>query len=244
MKYFVLSDIHEDFFSLEMALDFISKETSEYKIISLGDNIGYSSYFLQSLIKRDANKCIDLLKENNIISLLGNHDLNFLNKLPQNSFYLFSENLENKKNGKSWSYNDEMETILTDSNKYYIEELKEFFIEEEIIFSHFLYPDLTGNLVLTKETLKLFVKTHFILMSLNHLKISFVGHVHFKTPVIILDNGQEFRLLKSNDEIILNFEENSYIIFCPPLLSYLSENSNFISYCNHTNVIKYHCLAI
>lgn len=246
MKYFVFSDVHEDYKSLKNVYKFIvSENITDYKTVSLGDNIGFSShYYLQDCMNRNANACINLLKQNKTISVVGNHDLNFLNKQPINSFSLFPQNnLKNKKNDKVWLYQDELKTNIKESNINYLDQLNEFFIDSEIIFSHFLYPDLTGNVILTKETLRLFIKTHFIFMSLNQLKLSFIGHTHTKNPIIVSDKGEEFRL-SSNDEIKLNLSEGSYIILCPPLLSYHLKRSSFVSYCNISSVLKYYNLGL
>ena len=246
MKYFIFSDIHEDYKSLENVFNFIvSEKIKDYKTISLGDNIGFSShYYLLNCINRNADACLNLLKQNNTISVVGNHDLNFLNKQPINSFPFFSHNNFKKKiNDKVWLYQDEQKTNIKKPNINYLEQLNEFFIESEIIFSHFLYPDLTGNVILTKETLRLFIKTHFIFMSLNQLKLSFIGHTHTKNPIIVSDKGEEFRL-NSGGEIELNLNKSSYIILCPPLLSYHLKQSSFVSYCNVTSVLKYYNLNL
>jgi len=240
MKYFIISDIHEDFYSLENVLNFITKEEC-YKVISLGDNVGFSEHynFKNTINRRNADKSIDLLIEEKVISILGNHDFNFLNKAPKNSFYL----INNITIDQRWLYEDELKTTFNDrSNVNYLDDLDELFIDGNVLFSHFLFPDLSGMLKLTKESIKSLVKTHFLFMDSSGLKISFVGHTHIKFPLIISDNGQEFKLLNTEDEIKLNFKENSYIVFCPPILSYLSKKSSFVSYCDQSRTIKHWCI--
>ena len=60
----IVSDIHGNLPALEVVIEDIKKHDVE-KIISLGDVSGYYPFI---------NEVIDILKENNAINIIGNHD--------------------------------------------------------------------------------------------------------------------------------------------------------------------------
>ena len=64
MRYLIFADLHANIFSL-MAIVKEAKRLDIDKIISLGDLIGYNSY---------PNECLDLIRENDIPSVKGNHE--------------------------------------------------------------------------------------------------------------------------------------------------------------------------
>lgn len=64
MKYAIISDIHSNLEALCSVLDVIDSEGVE-RIICLGDIVGYGA---------DPNRCVEIIKERNIPSVLGNHD--------------------------------------------------------------------------------------------------------------------------------------------------------------------------
>jgi predicted phosphodiesterase len=66
MKFLLLSDIHGNIDALEAIL---REESENLQIINLGDVCGYYPF---------ANECISLIRERNVISILGNHDLGVL----------------------------------------------------------------------------------------------------------------------------------------------------------------------
>jgi len=75
-KIAVISDIHSNVYALEAVLKDIDKRKNIDEIICLGDVIGYYPY---------PNECIELVKENCSICMLGNHDAGVLGDEP--SFY-------------------------------------------------------------------------------------------------------------------------------------------------------------
>jgi putative phosphoesterase len=64
MKLAIISDVHGNLPALEAVINDIDLNNCE-QIISLGDVAGYYCYI---------NECIELLKERNVINILGNHD--------------------------------------------------------------------------------------------------------------------------------------------------------------------------
>ncbi|MBZ4682742.1 MAG: hypothetical protein PWP46_421 [Fusobacteriaceae bacterium] len=100
MKIAFISDIHSNYYALKSVLENLKKENIN-EIYSAGDIIGYHSM---------PNEVIKLMKENNIISIKGNHDYDIINKL-------FDESI---KDFKTWTYKN-----LTEENREYIRNLPE-----------------------------------------------------------------------------------------------------------------------
>ena len=67
----IISDIHGNYEALKTVLKKI-KELNCHKIISLGDVVGYYN---------QPHLCIDLLMENNVTNILGNHDYYLLKNI-------------------------------------------------------------------------------------------------------------------------------------------------------------------
>jgi predicted phosphodiesterase len=81
MKLGFLSDIHEDVISLKKGLDVLYREHCD-QIICLGDIIGFSNPYYPFGETKDANACIDLVRENCTIVVPGNHDLFSAGRIP------------------------------------------------------------------------------------------------------------------------------------------------------------------
>lgn len=69
MKYLIISDIHSNFEALKCVIEEIEK-TRYDRIISLGDIIGYGP---------DPSECIKIVKEENVLSIAGNHERMLIN---------------------------------------------------------------------------------------------------------------------------------------------------------------------
>lgn len=65
VKIAIISDIHSNIFALEAVLKDIKKKKNIKEIICLGDVVGYYSY---------PNECIELIRDNCSVTMLGNHD--------------------------------------------------------------------------------------------------------------------------------------------------------------------------
>ncbi len=75
-KIAVISDIHSNIFALEAVLKDIQRRRNIDEIICLGDVVGYYPY---------PNQCIELVKEQCSLTMLGNHDAGVIGDEP--SFY-------------------------------------------------------------------------------------------------------------------------------------------------------------
>jgi len=159
MKIGIISDIHEDVTSLTRVLRVLEKERCD-QVISLGDIIGFDDGHYGSSSIQDAEECIRLVKENCSLSLAGNHDLFAIKKLPEYRArfrypaHWYSLGLAERQRlarGKLWDYSPvEDQVQLSDVSREYLSGLSEFAIEAfgctQILFSHHLYPDLSGSI--------------------------------------------------------------------------------------------------
>lgn len=158
MKIGILSDIHEDILSLTRALQTFEKEGCD-QVVSLGDIVGFNHGHYGDGFIQDAEACIRLVIENCSLSLAGNHDLFAIKKLPEYPArfnyptHWYSMPLEERQlagRGALWDYSAaEDQTQLSDVSRSYLDTLPEFAINEfdgiRILFSHHLYPDLSGS---------------------------------------------------------------------------------------------------
>jgi putative phosphoesterase len=158
---YVISDIHGNIDALKMFFKKI-KMTSNDNIIALGDYIGY--YY-------NTNECLDLLRKNKIICILGNHDENFL------KYYDNKKMLKRlcDKYGNAYSF---AKKNISSANMQFLKKLKKNktmkFGKTSVKFSHgspwkidqYIYPNTD---ISTLKRFKKFPNDVF-----------FVGHTHRK----------------------------------------------------------------
>ncbi|MCB0743023.1 MAG: metallophosphatase family protein [Ignavibacteriae bacterium] len=226
MKYVIVSDIHEDY---EALFKIIKNLKSTCKIICLGDTVGFSKHYDEK-INRDPNKSIELLKEYVSVVLKGNHDLFHIKELPFHQVYKYPSNwfdlnaIERESiNSPVWKFLDEYERPLNTNNIKFLKSLDEYCIEDKVLFSHFLFPDLTGSLILSKKRIKKLIVSHFMFMELNHCQVSFIGHLHVEFPVVISEEDREIEI--STKKEIKLMKNKKYVICCPSLT--VSKNGIF-----------------
>lgn len=189
MKLGFVSDIHEDVISLKKGFDVLHREKCD-QIICLGDIIGFSNPYYPFTKTKDANACIDLIRENCTIVVPGNHDLFSIGRIPaynagieypDNWYSMALDVRMNLMKGKIWFYENEVIPVLSEENKRYLNGLPEYHIltgeDYNILLTHFLYPDISGSL--TKRIDDIFdYRDHFLFMRQNSCKLSFAGHMH------------------------------------------------------------------
>jgi len=134
LKLIIFSDIHGNIYSLKKALQEMKKYNPD-QYLFLGDMAGY--YYNQ-------NECIELLSSlNNLTSLRGNHDDNFLKALDDD---LLLKSLV-KKYGKSYQL---LKENITDKSLKYLQSMKDY--EKNNIYeayhgspnnyyNEYIYPD-------------------------------------------------------------------------------------------------------
>jgi predicted phosphodiesterase len=173
MKYAIISDIHSNYSALSCVLDEIKKEKVE-KIFCCGDIVGYCG---------EPNECIERIKKENIISVLGNHDAVMIDKADLNWF--------NKDAKEALIINKQ---ILTQENIKYFENLKDKEIFEDIIFVHGSLQDpvfeYLDNLSLLRRNIRM----------LEDKNICFCGHTH--VPFIYI-----YDMLKNEEDLLIPSDE-------------------------------------
>ncbi|MEN8121394.1 MAG: metallophosphoesterase family protein [Bacteroidota bacterium] len=178
MKYAIISDIHEDIVSLQKVITHINRTDSD-KLVCLGDITGFSALHHAHKDTKDANACIDLLNACCDIIVVGNHDLNIIGKIP--SYLNRHEKANSNIPWDTWSYKGEANAIISSENLDFLKQLPEYLIETadnfQILFSHFIYPDVTGSTIMIPEN-KRALKPHFNFMQRKGCLLSFVGHTH------------------------------------------------------------------
>ena len=178
MKYAIISDIHEDIISLQKVISKIKRSDVD-KIVCLGDITGFSDLHHSHKDTKDANACIDLLKESCDIIVTGNHDINTLDKLP--AYLRRHEEANSFLPKETWPYEGEVHASLSPESIKLLKNFPEYVTESvdniNILFSHFLFPDITGSTMMIPE-IKKELKSHFNFMDQKGCLLSFVGHTH------------------------------------------------------------------
>ena len=109
MKYAIVTDIHEDLEALTLVIRDI-KNIRVNEIICLGDVIGYNStYYKFTRNDFSANKCYEILRQNNAKILNGNHDIYHLSKILKKQFSKIVDKFPDffNKINNEYSYNDQ-----------------------------------------------------------------------------------------------------------------------------------------
>lgn len=195
-----ISDIHEDIVSLRKAFNILEREKCDM-VVSLGDIVGFSHLYYPYSQEKDANECISLIRKNCVISVAGNHDLFTAGRIPSYNAGIeypagwFSMTMEQRMKvmkGKIWFYESEIIPQLTDDSLHYLRTLPEKEILEtdgmKILFSHFLYPDISGSLRKRIDDIYDY-KDHFLFMKENSCILSFAGHMHAEGFELVNRNG-------------------------------------------------------
>ena len=152
----IISDIHADLPSLEKALDMIGKMDCD-RVVCLGDIVGYSYHYSDSLDGRDPDACCKLVKQNCQICICGNHDLHAIKKIPVeyrklgipgNWYQLTLNEKASLSKNRYWLYDDELEHEINSESKEFLASLPESYVISSgrygILCTHFLAPDIAG----------------------------------------------------------------------------------------------------
>ncbi len=208
MKLGLISDIHEDIVSLQKGLYLLNNERCD-QIICLGDIIGFSNPYYPYADTKDANACIELVRNHCSVVVPGNHDLFSAGRVPEfnagieypdNWFSMdISVRMELMKE-KIWFYEKEIIPQLTDENIHYLQSLPEYQVLQvddcNILLTHFLYPDVSGSLRKRIDDIYDY-RMHFLFMRKNNCNLSFAGHMHKEGfEVINMLGFREYRFKK------------------------------------------------
>jgi predicted phosphodiesterase len=209
-----ISDIHEDLLSLENALRILNKKNCD-TIICLGDIVGFALPFYKYIKKRNADECIKLVRENCILSVIGNHDLFAIRKVPHynagfkygsNWYDLDYEDRARRAKNKIWIYEDnEIIASLNSASIEYLSSLKEIEIfkteYDRLLLSHFCAPDYSGSAIFFPGNI-FHMKQHYEFMKIENCQISFSGHGH--PEGCLAADDEKITLVKYNKKLLLN----------------------------------------
>ncbi|MFQ6050290.1 MAG: metallophosphoesterase family protein [Candidatus Hydrothermarchaeota archaeon] len=186
MKIGLISDIHGN---LE-ALNAVMEKLKADKIISLGDTVGYGP---------NPNECIDILKDNSVISLLGNHDAASLGKMNIEWFNPVA------KEAILWTMNE-----LTEDSKNFLENLGMMIEEDDFLFVHGspvpLGPSSSTHYI---EDYLLSIQDAVLVFSKTNKNVFFVGHTHVAQAFIYSEGKITQKYLTYGGKISLS--EGRYI---------------------------------
>lgn len=222
MKLGFISDIHEDIESLQQAFKTLSQENCD-SVLCLGDIVGFTLPFYRYISTRDANECVRLVKENCSLSVIGNHDLYAIKKIPEykagfdydDNWYQLDYEIRSKKaRNRIWLYEDnEIKTRLSEESKEFLSKLKEvdFFDtgKIKIMISHFCFPDFSGSAIFFPGEV-FHLNQHFDFMKNNGAILSLSGHGHPDGAIYVDEDN--FTLLKFGK---FTFPENLYWLVIP-----------------------------
>jgi predicted phosphodiesterase len=206
MKLGIVSDIHEDALSLEKALVGLEQRNCD-KIACLGDTVGFSYPNFGFFDTRNASRCIDLVRANCFVVVAGNHDLYPIRRIPMHTagfnyppyWYQLDYQERKKLAGEEVWLNEENEfdPLLGSTDREFLRQLPEYAIVEadpiKLLFSHYLYPDLTGS---SRKYYMDFgpVEPHLNFIADQGCHIGLSGHQHIEGvkvfyPDKIVDSG-------------------------------------------------------
>ena len=185
MRVAVISDIHSNSHALCHVLQDIEQNAVD-SIISLGDTIGYGA---------DPCGVLELLKDNNILSVLGNHEL-----------ALLDVDYRKRLRGVARQGIDHTIALVSRGDLDHIATWPFFLIESGGRFVHGLPPDsVMGYLTRTSD------QRLARIMALMPQVISFVGHTHLLGGVFMKDQvitrfsmGKKFLFLDKACRYIIN----------------------------------------
>jgi hypothetical protein len=156
MKIGVLGGIHEDIVRLREALALLDRQGCAL-LVSLGDIVGYSVPYYGYQDERDAHACIQLVKARRRHSLIGNHDLFAIRKIPRHSQFAYPAGWyaldlvaqRSVSRDAVWLYESDLVANLDRDDIAYLDALPEFvaarFDQAAVLFSHYAFPNLVGD---------------------------------------------------------------------------------------------------
>jgi predicted phosphodiesterase len=214
MRYAIISDVHSNLEALKASFELINKLEIE-SVISLGDIVGYNANPIE---------CIDILKENNVRSIVGNHDLVACGITePDNFNYIAME-------AALWTRNK-----LRNEDKVFLKSLPtSIIIDNNFICVHGSPFDPDYYILSTYDAIESFK----YITSNNLPKICFFGHTHRKAHYILSGKA----LLNGKNDIIKIDENNIYLIN-PGSIGQPRDGdprSSFLTYDSGSNIIKFY----
>ncbi len=188
----IISDIHEDIQSLKKIIGKIERSGID-QLICLGDISGFSIPHYKYGKTRNAHECLSLLRERNSVIVPGNHDYHAAQMTPKNSEVFdfpgnwydldYRQRAELGKNEIWLHEEDNLDPFYTAEDIDFLKSLPETYVlnnpSVNILFSHYIYPNLFGFKKGFYSHGSEF-KPHFEFMENYDCSISFTGHTHIR----------------------------------------------------------------
>lgn len=209
MKYAIISDIHGNLQAFEKFLSIIDTFKVD-KIISLGDNLGYGA---------NPNEIYDLIKKNNIQTIIGNHEYALLNEEELMSFN------NNALSSAMWT-----KKTLKEEHFRFIEKLNFTITYEDLVFTHgsMAHPELFKY---TNSIFNAWQNFRF-----TDKRITFVGHTHVP-EYYIYDNKKDWVIPYKyvfNKKLYLNKDKR--YLFNVGSLGQPRDNNNAAAFCIYDSI--------
>ncbi len=190
MRYAIISDIHSNLEALRAVLDDIDKRNVD-RIVSLGDIVGYNA---------NPNETVDLIREREILSIAGNHDVRGAN------------------DGEPFGFNPQARSAilwtrdqLTQENKKFLDSLP---VTQEIddlfLMVHGSVNSADEYILSTTEAIVNFelLKEH------GDMRICFFGQTH-RPAIFVQDEGRVFLVRGEGKEYDFTLREKAYYLINP-----------------------------
>lgn len=223
MRFAIISDIHEDVENLQKAIDRIVSSNVD-EIVCLGDLVGFENNYYEFKHTRSAQKCLAILNHHSVQILSGNHELNVGNTLPffhreigfpDNWFSIPLKDKVHKYEHLFFLYRDEEPNDLDKKSLEQIKKLSPWKMYNtdsyQVMFSHFIYPDIHGNAVKFYNQ-KGHFHAHFEWIKTLNARYSFVGHLHLNGLGIAKAGRLKFKKFG-----LYSLSADPQIIFCPAI---------------------------
>jgi len=182
MKYAIISDIHSNLEAFERTLLEID-DIGVNGIICLGDIVGYGA---------SPNECVDIVRERNIISIVGNHDVVACGKKEPMDFNPIA------REAALWTRDE-----LTKESEEYLNNLPQAKEIEDFLVVHGSLTD--PNFYIFSDQDASIEFSHMV----NH-NICFFGHTHVRIYYVYLNN-----LVESFDDDSISINGNTKYLINP-----------------------------
>jgi predicted phosphodiesterase len=229
MKIGIITDIHENAARLGEVFKAAEKNQCE-ELACLGDIVGYDTRFYDHSAERSAGECIGLIRSNCRWIVAGNHDLFASSRFPSWSngfeypaewFGLSNDEKKILSKGRVWCYDSEAQNDLSDNDLEFLLTIPEYALttvrHDVILFSHYIFPDLSGSTTRYIERNNQMLK-HWDFMRSNLVKFSFIGHSHSYFAGFAYRNNSSFlKAFHSLPNNSFNLGEEPVVVILPPV---------------------------
>jgi predicted phosphodiesterase len=229
MKIGIITDIHENAFMLRNVLELAERHGCN-ELACLGDIVGYDSRFYGYGQERSARECTRLVKANCKWIVAGNHDLFASGRLPGYTngfeypsgwFMMTPAGRKSASNGKVWSYEYDEPNDLGEQDIEFMRSLPESVTVvidgSSCMFSHYIYPDLTGSTTRYVERNSQLCQA-WELLDRNNVMYSFSGHSHqLFAGFAYKSSGSMLKAVHPIHDGIFNLGNEPVIIILPAL---------------------------